>query len=183
MDTFYNIRGLDQLLEYIKLCWTSVWTARAAANRWNKGIDHFAVHVCALVQQMIPSEFSGVAFTVNPVSMAEELVIEAIPGLGEALVSGKVTPDAFVVAKETLSLAPRPSSSETPADLILQVASIARDIEKHYGRPQDIEWAFAGGRIYILQSRNVKHADELQPDVLSPVSNAGTNRPKPTKGK
>jgi pyruvate,water dikinase len=165
MDTFYNIRGLDQLLEYIKLCWTSVWTARAAANRWNKGIDHFAVHVCALVQQMIPSEFSGVAFTVNPVSMAEELVIEAIPGLGEALVSGKVTPDAFVVAKETLSLAQRPSSSETPADLILQVASIARDIEKHYGRPQDIEWAFAGGRIYILQSRNVKHADELRPDV------------------
>lgn len=164
MDTFYNVRGLDQLLEHIKLCWTSLWTARAAANRWNKGIDHFAVRVSALVQQMIPSEYSGVAFTVNPISHANELVIEAIAGLGEVLVSGKVTPETFVVSKETLALQSRSGGALVPADIVLSIASMSRDIEEHYGRPQDIEWSWAACKLYILQSRNIKKADELAVD-------------------
>lgn len=155
MDTFYNIRGLDQLLEHVKLCWTSLWTARAAANRWNKGINHFAVRVSTLVQLMIPSEYSGVAFTVNPVGLANELVIEAVVGLGEALVSGKVTPETFVMNKETLSVRSSPDGASIPAEIVLAVASMSRNVEKHYGRAQDIEWAWAEGKLYILQSRNI----------------------------
>ncbi len=164
MDTFYNVRGLEQLLQQIKLCWASVWTARATANRWNKGIDHFAVRVSALVQQMVASEYSGVAFTANPVTMADELVIEAIPGLGEALVSGRVTPDAFTVGKETLALTQAPDQSKIPAALVLQVASMSRDIEKHYGRPQDIEWAYAAGTLYVLQSRPIRKHEGVRAD-------------------
>jgi len=164
MDTFYNIRGVDPLLEHIKLCWTSLWSARAAANRWNKGLDHFAVRVSALVQQMIPSEYSGVTFTMNPVTHANELVIEAIVGLGEALVSGKVTPETFVVSKETLTLQSRSGGASVPADIVFSVAALSRDIEKHYGRPQDIEWAWAEGKLYVLQSRNIKNSGELAVD-------------------
>lgn len=164
MDTFYNVCGLDQLLEHIKLCWTSVWTARAAANRWHKGIDHFAVRVSVLVQKMIPSEYSGVAFTMNPVTLANELVVEAIVGLGEALVSGKVTPETFVVSKEKLSLQSRSDAANVPDDIVLCVAAMSRDIEKHYGRPQDIEWAWAAGKLYVLQSRNIKKIGELAVD-------------------
>jgi len=159
MDTFYDVRGLEEIFRQVKVCWTSVWTARATANRWNKGIDHFRVKVCALVQEMIPSEFSGVAFTVNPVTLAEEIVIEAIRGLGEALVSGKVNPDAFVVSKEQLQLTSRPEKSGVPEGVILEVARMAREIEKHYGKPQDVEWAYAGGKLYALQSRAVKKKD------------------------
>ena len=164
MDTFYNISGLDQLLHYVKLCWTSVWTARAAANRWNKGIDHFSVRVAALVQKMVPSQYSGVAFTINPVNWTSELVVEAIAGLGEALVSGKVTPETFVLEKNSLSTSSAPVKAAVPKDIIVQVGSAARDIEKHYGRAQDIEWAWADGKLYILQSRDIKKAGELTTD-------------------
>jgi pyruvate,water dikinase len=156
MDTFYNLRSLDEILRYVQLCWTSVWTSRAAANRWNMGIDHFGVKVCALVQQMVPSEFSGVIFTSNPVTLADELVIEAIPGLGEALVSGQVNPEAFVLDKTDLRMLQRPETSVLPAEIILEAARMAREIEKHYGNPQDIEWAYAGGKLYALQTRAIR---------------------------
>jgi len=163
MDTFYDVVGLSEILTNVKMCWASLWTARAVADRWNKGIDHFDVRVSALIQEMIPSEFSGVAFTANPVSRKDEFVIEAIQGLGEALVSGKVSPHLFLLTKEPLTFTEQPASSEIPHDLILKVAEMSGRIAKHYGKPQDIEWAYAGERLYVLQSRDIvmKTEDKL----------------------
>lgn len=155
MDTFYDVVGLPEILSKVKMCWASLWTARAAGDRWNKGIDHFNVKISALIQEMVPAEFSGVAFTINPVTRKEEFVIEAIPGLGEALVSGRVSPDLFLLTKEPVSFTEQPERSEIPNDLILKVADMCGQIEKHYGKPQDIEWAYAGEKLYVLQSRNI----------------------------
>ncbi|UCF57580.1 MAG: hypothetical protein JSW15_03695 [Deltaproteobacteria bacterium] len=164
MDTFYNIVGLEEVLNHIKLCWASFWTARAASDRWNKGIDHFSVKVSALIQEMVLSEISGVAFTANPVTYnKEELVIEAILGLGEALVSGRVSPETFVLTGEPLTFDQKPERSEIPDDLILKVAEMARRVETHYGQPQDIEWAYAEEELHVLQSRDivVKSEDKI----------------------
>lgn len=155
MDTFCDVVGLPEILSKVKMCWASLWTARAAGDRWNKGIDHFNVKISALIQEMVPSEFSGVAFTINPVTRKEEFVIEAIPGLGEALVSGRVSPDLFLLTKEPVTFTEQPESSEIPNDLILRVAEMCGQIEKHYGKPQDIEWACAGDKLYVLQSRGI----------------------------
>lgn len=155
MDTFYHVVGLPELLEKVKKCWASFWTVRAAMDRWNKGIDHFAVKISALVQEMIPSEFSGVAFTMNPVSGEDQYVIEAIQGLGDALVSGKVNPHLFLLTKDPLTITEQPRVSPVSRDLILEVANLSGLIERHYGKPQDIEWASAAGSLYVLQSRDV----------------------------
>ncbi len=164
MDTFYDVQGVQKVVEYVRLCWTSLWTARATANRWNKGIDHFAVRVSALVQLMVRAEFSGIAFTANPVTGEDELVVEAIVGLGEALVSGRVTPDTFVLSKGALRIQQAPQSPRVAEEVVLAAAAMSRDIEKHYGRPQDVEWAWAGGKLYILQSRNIRKPEESRPD-------------------
>ena len=155
MDTFYDVVGLPEILSKVKMCWASLWTARAAGDRWNKGIDHFNVKISALIQEMVPAEFSGVAFTINPVTRKEEFVIEAIPGLGEALVSGRVSPDLFLLTKEPVSFTGQPEHSKIPNDLILKVAEMSGQIEKHYGKPQDIEWAYACEKLYVLQSRGI----------------------------
>jgi phosphohistidine swiveling domain-containing protein len=155
LDTFYNVCGVDELLGKVKLCWSSLWTARAAASRWNKGISHRSVKLSALVQQMIPSEFSGVAFTVNPVTLAPELVIEAIPGLGEDLVLGRVTPERFLLDKHSLEFREKPDAPLASLELVRAIAEMATAIEKHYGQSQDVEWAWADSRLYALQSRKI----------------------------
>lgn len=156
MDTFYDVVGAAAVLDAVKRCWASFWTARASANRWNHGIDHFEVKVCAVVQVMVPSEFSGVAFTANPVTGDDELLIEAVPGMGEALVSGRITPELFVLAKDTLAVVKEPEGPKIPCDLIRKVADVARRVEMHYGQPQDIEWSFAKGELYVLQTREIR---------------------------
>tara|TARA_B100001964_G_scaffold202945_1_gene231623 strand:+ start:6075 stop:8705 length:2631 start_codon:yes stop_codon:yes gene_type:complete len=155
MDTFYHIAGRQAILQNLKLCWASFWTARAAASRWSQGINHASVQIAAVIQEMVPSEISGVAFTVNPVTLADECVVEAIPGLGEALVSGKVTPERFVLAGNPLALREKPAQPKIELPLIEHVAELAVTIHEHYGRPQDIEWAYASGQLFVLQSRNV----------------------------
>lgn len=156
MDTFFDVLGPEEVLRTVKRCWASLWTARATANRWNQGIDHFSVKVSALVQEMVPSKFSGVVFTVNPVTGKEEFVIEAIRGLGESLVSGKVTPESFVLTKERLAIVQKPENSRVSVELIAEVADLARRVEQHYAEPQDIEWAYAKGKLYVLQSRAIR---------------------------
>ena len=162
MDTFYHVSGMPELLHHLRLCWGSFWTARAAASRWSQGIDHASVMIGAVIQEMVPSSVSGVVFTMNPVSLAEEYVVEAIPGLGEALVSGKVTPDRFVLAGSPLAFREIPQQPKVDGELIKQVVDTAALIHDHYGRPQDIEWAFANDQLFILQSRNVvTRSDEI----------------------
>jgi len=177
-----NVRGADDLLEHIKHCWASLWTARAVTYRARQGFDHHKVYLAAVVQTMIGSEVSGIMFTANPITgNHDEAVINASWGLGEAIVSGLVTPDTFTVRKSDGHILSRQVAAkeriiayaahggtvelETPAerrelpalsdDQIAELVSLGKHIESHYGSPQDIEWAYAQGRFYVLQARPI----------------------------
>ncbi len=185
-STFLNIEGTAEVSNAVRACWASLFEARAIFYRVENGFDHMKVGIAVPVQRMVQSERSGVIFTVEPVSSdVSKIVVEAVVGLGEAIVSGEETPDHWVVDKATLQMvqyefgaqkrrlvrAGKGDGLETnvwepvPADLaeapklsdaeVLELARIARGVEQHYGCPQDIEWARQDGRMYIVQSRPV----------------------------
>ena len=181
LETYLNVRGPDAVLAAVKRCWASLWTGRAIGYRVRQGIRTEEVSMAVVVQQLIPADAAGVLFTANPVTGArDELLINAAWGLGEAIVSGLVTPDTFVVNKQTGAIQsqqiaskevmtvrspegtreePVPAGRRKQATLeSSQAAELARlgvAIEKIYGQPMDIEWAMRDGRIYIVQARPV----------------------------
>jgi phosphohistidine swiveling domain-containing protein len=186
-DTYLNIYGADAVVEHVKRCWASLWTDRAISYRNRQGFRHEDVLLAVVVQEMFPSEVAGVMFTANPVtSNPHEIFVNSSWGLGEAIVSGRVNPDQYIVDKDSLAIKEKSlqeklvmtarredgqGSSEVavPADLrsgetlsdeqIKELSEIGLRIEAHYGFPQDIEWGFSGGRFAILQSREVTAAD------------------------
>ena len=170
------------LIENIKKCWSSLYTPRAIFYRIEKGLDTTPVAVAVVVQTMIPSEVSGICFTVHPVTKdLNQLIIEAGWGLGEAIVGGMITPDSYIVDKtnwtildtylseQSMKIIAKPGggTQEVSADQderekqklsptqILKLAKLAKQIEDHYGCPQDIEWAFADAKLWIVQSRPI----------------------------
>jgi pyruvate,water dikinase len=179
-DTFLNIIGEEQLAGAVVDCWSSLWTARAIGYRLRNAIPHEQAALAVVVQQMVASEVSGVLFTANPLTgLLSEAVIDATFGLGEALVSGQVEPDHFVVdslsgqirrallgAKGT-STRPRAgggvesvqentSARQTlTGEQIQRLVAAGRQVQEAHGAPQDIEWAFAGGEMFLLQARPI----------------------------
>jgi pyruvate,water dikinase len=180
-DTYLNVRGEPALLEHIKRCWASLWTARALSYRHKQGYDHEKVALAVVVQAMIESEVAGILFTANPVSQRlDEMVLNASWGLGEAVVSGLVTPDTWIIrrggeivereiaAKEiaveyapnggTHEVAVPPERQTEPAldDVQVQaLAALGDKVAQHYQRPMDIEWGSALGHLYLLQARPI----------------------------
>jgi pyruvate,water dikinase len=163
-ETYLNV-ARDRIVEHVLLCRDSGRSTPAAAYRAARGVegaDHGPA-IGVLVQRMVAAETSGVAFTVNPVTGADEIVINAAPGLGEALVSGLVTPDEFTVGKRegrilSARRAGEADSARSPslADAQIQaLAALLVKIEQHYGRAQDIEWCHDGRQFWIVQSRPV----------------------------
>jgi pyruvate,water dikinase len=185
-DTFLWIRGVDAVLEHVRRCISSLYTARAIAYRANRGFSERDVAISVGVQKMANSYAAGVMFTIHPAHGDRSvIVIDSNFGFGESVVSGEVTPDHFVVNKITLDIIDRTVSCkeicytvdtksqvshavEVPFerqrvqslidDEITELAWMGKQIEKHYGRPMDIEWALdkdlpAGGNIFILQAR------------------------------
>ncbi|HEY4675253.1 MAG TPA: phosphoenolpyruvate synthase [Candidatus Bathyarchaeia archaeon] len=185
-ETFLNVKGVNELLESTVKCWSSLFTPRAIFYRTEKGFVHEKVLISVGVQKMVNSKAAGVMFTINPVTGdPNHIVIEGNYGLGEAVVSGSVTPDDFIVDKRTLNIAERRISKKTVQyvrdpntgktvhstvpegmqeqpcvtdDEILRLAELAKRIEQHYGKPQDIEWAIDGdisfpSNMFIVQSR------------------------------
>jgi rifampicin phosphotransferase len=176
-DTYLNVVGEEALLDAVRRCWSSLWTDRAIAYRRRRGIDPREVRIAVVVQSMIEAESAGLMFTANPVTGdREQIVVDASAGLGEAVVSGLVTPDHYVldtsgqlrewspgrrevvirgtvgggVAHETgAATQDRLISGEVLEELARMGTSVAR----HFGRPQDIEWAYAAGRLWLLQAR------------------------------
>lgn len=179
-DTFLNIYRKN-LVRSVKECWSSLFTPRAIVYRIEKGFSHEKVLISVAVQELIFSKSSGVMFTIDPVSGAKDkIVVNASWGLGEAIVSGQVTPDEYIVRKKDLAImkkhipkkvrqivsdqkggtkwaritgnmAKRQALSD---DEIVRIAEYGMQIEKHYGVPQDIEWAIdERNRIFILQAR------------------------------
>jgi len=169
------------LLKSVQKCWASLFTPRALFYRVERGMIKTNVSVAVVVQKMVNSEISGVCFTVHPVTRdRDQMIIEAGWGLGEAIVQGIITPDSYVVEKSSLSLVdinvnsqekqilkakeyseekPVPTTKRDKQKLnekqIKQLANICINIEKHYGFPCDIEWAYEKKKFYITQSRPI----------------------------
>ena len=186
-DTYLNVGGLDNVLQHVKRCWASLWTDRAIAYRHRQGFRHEDVLLAVVVQEMFPSEVAGVLFTANPVtSNPNEIFLNTSWGLGEAIVSGKVNPDQYILNKKNLKIKDKKIhdkllmtvrredgqgsvEAEVPEarrkaetlsdDKVKELGRIALRIEKHYGFPQDIEWGYCNGRFAILQSREITAAD------------------------
>jgi pyruvate,water dikinase len=179
-DTYTNIKGAKELINTVKRCFASLYTARAIYYRHKKGFEKANALLAVVVQKMVNSERSGVIFTKNPVSQKEEIIIEAVFGLGEGIVSGKVMPDQYIIsskmkvaskkiATKKTAIVKDESGKESEIKLdekkskqqvlglgeIQELASIASKIHEHYGKAQDIEFAIEGRKIYIVQSRPI----------------------------
>ncbi|MBB5802375.1 pyruvate,water dikinase [Saccharothrix ecbatanensis] len=158
-DTFLDVTG-DDVLDAVKRCWASLWTERAIAYRARNGITDVALAV--VVQEMVPADAAGVLFTANPVTGARtESVVNAAPGLGEALVGGTVTPDEYVV---TSGVVRRSGDLLSDAE-VLELAGLGERIQDLYGMPMDVEWAVVGGRISVLQARPITALPEARAEV------------------
>ena len=156
-DSYLNVVGADAILEHVSRCWASLFTERAVAYRLRNGFDHRKVHMAVVVQRMVVPHASGILFTADPVTSNRKVSsVEAVLGLGEALVSGLVNPDRFqlrdgeIVAREIVQEQPTLTDAQATA-----LERLGRRIEAHFGRPQDIEWCLAGDDFQIVQSRPI----------------------------
>jgi pyruvate,water dikinase len=190
--TSLNVHGADELLDAVRHCWASVWSASAIAYREHHGFRHDRIAIAVVVQRLIAAEVSGVMFTANPVNGArDEIIVNAAFGLGEAVVGGSTTPDSFVLDHATLGVRDRrvgrqevetvlaergteerplePGRSRRPALNDAQLAELARlglVVEGLFKTPQDVEWAYADGRFWVLQARPITN---LPPEPLHGV--------------
>lgn len=179
-DTYLNIIGTTAILQHISKCWASLFTDRAVIYRMHNGFGHSQVSISVIVQRMVVPQASGIMFTADPVTCSRKLLsIDASFGLGEALVSGLVSPDCYKVQEgeivdkriaaktlaiygrkegttETRQIHPDQQKAQTLSDQqILQLSRIGREIEAYFGNPQDIEWCLAHDTFYIVQSRPI----------------------------
>ncbi|MEZ7129894.1 PEP/pyruvate-binding domain-containing protein [Nonomuraea sp. AD125B] len=191
-DTYLNVVGEQALLDAVRRCWGSLHTERAVAYRARLGIDDAGVSIAVVVQRMVEADTAGVLFTADPVTGdRERIVVDAGAGLGEAVVSGLVTPDHYEVDRRG-RIAYRPGRGEVvvrsapsggvvhetrpdgrtarlPDAVVAELAGLARRVAAHYGRPQDIEWAYAAGRLHLLQARPMTALPPPPPGRLNPV--------------
>jgi rifampicin phosphotransferase len=156
-DSFLDVVGTAAVLRHVSRCWASLFSERAVTYRLRNGFGHRQVQMAVVVQRMVVPQAAGILFTADPVTGNRKVSsVEAVFGLGEALVSGLVNPDTFSVRDG--QVVARKIAAEQPTLTDPQVAALAemgRRIEGHLGRPQDIEWCLAGGDFWIVQSRPI----------------------------
>ncbi|MDP2931724.1 MAG: phosphoenolpyruvate synthase [Chloroflexota bacterium] len=198
--TFLNVRGDDEVVLAVQGCWASLFEARAIFYRVQQGFDHFKVGIAVPVQKMVQSEASGVMFTLEPVtSDRSKIIIEAVFGLGEAIVGGEVTPDLYIVDKDGMKIStkkigtqdwklirnpasgdketniqvPLPPAEQTRQKItdkeIIEIARLGKLIEDHYQFPQDIEWAKEDNKLFIVQTRPVTTIKEASAEVAPEI--------------
>jgi pyruvate,water dikinase len=176
-DTFLGVTGMEAILEAIEACWHSLVSDRAMVYRQQQGIAEQDLAMAVVVQRLVPAEVAGVLFTRDPLDPSgQQMLVEASWGLGESVVSGKVTPDRYHLDRETGKLLDRhitakpiqrtprgeeavPIDKQTAAcldgEMLARLAELGRFVETYHGEPRDIEWAFAEGRFWLLQSRPI----------------------------
>lgn len=181
LESYLNTTESD-LIERVKDCWSSLFTPRAIFYRFEKGFHQQQISVAVVVQKMVASKVSGIAFSVHPVTEDyNQLIIEAGFGLGESIVSGQITPDNYIVEKDTLNVldkyiahqerglfrgmaggnewqnidANQADQQKLTEPQIIELAQLIIDIEKHYNFPVDVEWALENDVFYIVQSRPI----------------------------
>jgi phosphoenolpyruvate synthase/pyruvate phosphate dikinase len=188
MDTYHYVLGAQEVLAKVRECWASLWSARATFLSHRKRVSHDKVVIAPVVQAMVNSTTAGVLFTANPVTRDKgEVMIEANWGLGESVVSGRSMNDFFVLDKATLEIRQRkiapktvmvvmdaakgsgrcelpvpPDRSKVPTlsdSQLLELVRTAKGIEEHYGFEVDVEWAYQGNKLFILQARKIRDLD------------------------
>lgn len=201
-DSFTDICGPDALVEAIRKCWASLWSERALTYRSVQGVTE-EPSVAVVVQLMVDSDTSGVTFTADPRTGARDrMVVEAAAGLGEVVVGGQVEPDTYVLSKDGFHLLDEHIGSQTFAitadasgertteipldqrgDRVLtntqleRLALLALSVEEHYHAPQDLEFAFAGDKLWIVQTRPITTLGDHTP----PSMPADRNRHRPAR--
>ncbi len=186
-DSVLGEAGPDRCVALVKQCWASLWTERAFEYRERNGVDHSSAAMAVLVQRLVPADCAGVAFTADPVSgRPDRIVVEAVPGLGDKLVSGEADPERAVLRRKGRAVIERRYRSVLTDKLARAVARLALASERALGRPQDVEWARAAGRVWLVQSRPITtlagrswderqvwsntNAAEVLPGVLTPLT-------------
>ncbi len=195
-STFLNIQGEDKVVEAVQECWASLFEARAIFYREENGFEHLKVGIAVPVQRMVQSEVSGVMFTLEPVtSDKSKIAIEAVIGLGEMIVSGDVTPDSYIVDKDSMKISKKEIAKQewklirseegkdgeanvkvvlTPEEQarqkisdedIIELAKMGKRLEDWYQFPQDIEWAKENNELFIVQTRPVTTIREMATEV------------------
>ena len=179
-ETFLNIKGKTELLTNIKKCFASLFTSRAAYYRHKKGFEHTKASLAVVIQRMVDSDKSGVIFSKDPTNKSDNIIIEAVFGLGEGIVSGRITPDKYVLSRdleildkkisdkkvaitrnamggqELVKLREEKSKQQVLKEYeIKKLAEISLRLEAHYKKPQDIEFAVEGEELFIVQTRAV----------------------------
>ncbi|MFH1137820.1 MAG: PEP/pyruvate-binding domain-containing protein [Pseudomonadota bacterium] len=197
MDTYHYLNDEEDVIRHIKMCFASLWTSRAVHARHHKGVPHENGLIAPIVQKMVFSEVAGILFTANPISGSrDELVIESNWGLGESVVSGKSMNDFFILNKADLKIKNKKISKKTVMCTFDQESGCGRkecrvgqslmnectlrdeqlnelgrrglQIEKVFGFPQDIEWSYEKGELFILQSRNIRTLNQVKGEKNGP---------------
>lgn len=208
-ETYLNISGASDVVKYVQKCWASLFESRAIFYREENNFDHSKVYIAVVVQEMVEAEKAGVMFTVHPSTGEEKILIEGAWGLGEAVVSGTVTPDTCWVDKKTgeileyqvseknIMFKKDPEAGKTvkvpvPDDMknkkvlstyeIAKLVELGKKIQEHYDFPQDTEWAIEGGRIFMLQSRPVTTLGKIAGEESGEKSSEKTERTIIAKG-
>lgn len=179
-ETFLNVKGSSELLKNIKKCFASLFTSRATYYRHKKGFERTKASLAIVIQKMIDSDKSGVIFSKDPTNKSDSIIMEAVFGLGEGIVSGQITPDKYIISKDleilekkisdkkiaitrdaaggqkTVKLKEEKSKQQVLKEYeIKKLSEIALKLEAHYKKPQDIEFAIEGEEIYIVQTRAI----------------------------
>jgi pyruvate,water dikinase len=179
-ESFLNVKGDRNVIEHIKKCFSSLYTPRAIYYRQKQGFTEGEALLAVVIQKMVDSEKSGVVFSKDPNSNSDNVVIEAVFGLGEGIVSGMIKPDHYVITKdlvvedikisekkiaivrnsggenEIVKLNQAKAQRQVLSNAeMLEVANYALKLEEHYKKPQDIEFALEAGKVYIVQSRPI----------------------------
>lgn len=164
-ETVLDVRGPGAVHEAVRRCWASASGAHVSTYRAQQGAESGSMAV--LIQELIPADAAGVAFTANPVTgERSETVVSAVRGLGERLVSGHASPDEWIVRDGQAICRAAPEEAVGAAE-VKAVAELARRVEAHFGAPQDIEWAYRGGRLYLLQARPITTLPDPAPDPVA----------------
>lgn len=169
-DTFLNVAGVEELVGAVRKCWESLHTERAVAYRAINRIDHAAVGMAVVVQRTIDPAVAGVLFTANPVTGCRtEMVVDAAPGLGTAVVDGTVVPDHYVIDGIDGGSVPGPDGGSLDRAQLAELARVGARIQDHFGAPQDVEWAIdRDGTLWVLQARPITTLFPLPPDSGRP---------------
>lgn len=166
-ETVLGARGYDAVMEGVRRCWASAFSARVATYRGSR--DVAVQPLAVLIQRLIDADAAGVAFTANPVTGERgEVAVSAVRGLGERLVSGAATPDEWTVRDGRPIQRAAPENAIGP-EAVLAVADLARQAEAHFGAPQDIEWAMQDGALFLLQARPITTLSQVAAPALEPL--------------